>query len=183
MIIAYSFAPCQGTKKRGLHLTQPSFFCLPPKPLPFYHAPGENARDSAFEDNNAQHADNHHQRKKQRKKQADTNTSHRYHLHHVCSASSPANVKTEIRLLISASATNTYHGLFSCAVRSPVTNNPTSKPPKMATGSVIVSISVSHPPACPARTSSTACGTLPLRQHRRDNKHVASTAYSHSSLP
>lgn len=149
MIIAYPFAPCQGTKKRGLQLTQPSFFCLPqPKPLPFYHAPGENASDSALEVKHEQHADNHHHHTKHA-----THTYHRYHLHHVCRASSP------------------------------VTNNPTSKPPKMATGSVIVSIRFSHPPACPARTSSTTCGTLPLRQHRRDNKHVASTAYSHSSLP
>lgn len=179
MIIAYPFAPCQGTKKRGLQLTQPSFFCLPqPKPLPFYHAPGENASDSALEVKHEQHADNHHHHTKHA-----THTYHRYHLQHACSASSPANVKIEIRLLTSASATNTYHGRFSCAVNSPVTNNPTSKPPKIATGSVIVSIRFSHPPACPARTSSTTCETLPLRQHRRDNKHVASTAYSHSSLP
>jgi len=118
-----------------------------------------------------------------RQQSQQTKNSHRYYLHHDRRASSPANVRIEIRLLTSASATNTYHGRFSCAVNSPVTNNPTSKPPKMATGSVIVSIRFSHPPACPARTSSTTCGTLPLRQHRRDNKHVASTAYSHSSLP
>lgn len=166
-------------EKRGLQLTQPSFLCLPPKPLLFYHALGENARDSALIDSDARHADNH----RQQTQQTQTNNSHRYHLHHACSASSPANVNIEIRLLTSASATNTYHGRFSCAVNSPVTNNPTSKPPKMATGIVIMSISAPHSPACPARTSSTACGTPPLRQHRRDNRHGLSTSYSHSSSP